>query len=309
MSGIADFNQLKLDKSWITVGSFDGVHRGHQELIRHLVAEAHRDHSPAVVITFHPHPAIFFGRAVQAYTLTSPDEREALLKDLGVDYVITLQFDAELANLTALNFMWQLKDHFGITHLLIGFNFALGRDRKGDLDSLQQFGKFLNYEVEVVPPFKIDDEVVSSSQIRNLLQEGQLKQANTLLGRPYSLEGEVIHGEHRGNRLGFPTANLDLATDRLLPTRGVYACRGYVCGRSYLAVTNIGIRPTFENPLDSPRVEPHLLDLKEDLYGEHLKIELIEYLRPEQTFANPADLIAQVNRDIQETREILSDGE
>ena len=163
--------------------------------------------------------------------------------------------------------------------------------------------------MDVIHPIKIDGEVVSSSQIRNLLQEGQLKRANNLLGRPYSLQGEVIPGEHRGNRLGFPTANLNLPPERLLPTRGVYASRGIVHGKEYMAVTNIGIRPTFANPLKVPRVEPHLLDLKEDLYGENLKIELIEYLRPEQIFPSPADLIAQVNRDIQETREILKDGE
>ena len=309
MSEIADFNQLKIDKSWVTVGAFDGVHRGHQQLVRHLVEQAHRDNSPAAVITFHPHPAIFFGRVAQGYTLTAPEEREALLRSLGVDEVVTLQFNAELANLTALNFMQQLRDHLGLSHLLIGFNFALGRDRTGDLDSLQQFGKYLNYKVEVVHPVKIDGDVISSSFIRNLLQEGQLKQANAMLGRPYSLEGKVIHGEHRGNQLGFPTANLEIAPERLLPIRGVYASRGQVGGKTYMAVTNIGVRPTFKNPLDSPRVEPHLLDLKEDLYGKNLKIELLEYLRPEQTFESPAALIEQVNRDIKEAREILSNGE
>ena len=309
MTDIADFNQYNLEKSWVTVGSFDGVHRGHQALVRLLVEQAHRDHSPAVVVTFHPHPALFFSRVPQSYTLTSPEERETLLKEIGVDQVITLKFDAELANLTALNFMQLLKDRLDISHLLIGFNFALGRDRMGDLDTLQQFGNILGYKVDVIHPIKIDGEVVSSSQIRNLLQEGQLKRANNLLGRPYSLQGEVIPGEHRGNRLGFPTANLNLPPERLLPTRGVYASRGIVHGKEYMAVTNIGIRPTFANPLKVPRVEPHLLDLKEDLYGENLKIELIEYLRPEQIFPSPADLIAQVNRDIQETREILKDGE
>ncbi|MHC1740717.1 MAG: bifunctional riboflavin kinase/FAD synthetase [Anaerolineaceae bacterium] len=309
MTVIFDFQQQKLETSWVTVGSYDGVHRGHQELIRHLVNDAHKDNSPAVVVTFHPHPAIYFGRATAGYTLTSPQEREKILKDLGVDHVITLQFTAALANLTAQNFMQLLKQNINLTHLLIGFNFALGRDRMGDLDSLQQFGKYLGYKVDVIHPVKVDGEVVSSSQIRNLLQEGQLKRANAMLGRPYSLEGKVVQGEHRGNRLGFPTANLDIPSERLLPTRGVYACRALVRDKAYLAVTNIGIRPTFANPLLTPRVEPHLLDLNEDLYGEDLKIELIEYLRPEQTFDSPADLIAQVQRDIQETREMSRDGE
>ena len=309
MTESIDINQYFLQNSWVTVGSFDGVHRGHQELARHLVKQAHQDHSQAVVITFYPHPAIFFGRAPLGYSLTSPQEREELLYNLGVDHVLTLKFDAEIASLTALNFMQLLKKHLGITHLLIGFNFALGRGRTGDLDSLQQFGKLFGYTVEIFQPVKFDGDVISSSQIRNFLQEGQLKRANAFLGRPYSLAGKVIHGEHRGNLLGFPTANLELSPEQLLPARGVYASRAIVGDKTYLAVTNIGIRPTFANPLDSPRVEPHLLDLHEDLYGKKLKVELIEYLRPEQAFSNSADLVVQVNRDILETREIFKNGE
>jgi riboflavin kinase / FMN adenylyltransferase len=163
----------------------------------------------------------------------------------------------------------------------------------------------MNFEVEIVAPITIDEEIVSSSQIRKLLIEGNLVQANRYLGRPYSLEGEVIHGEHRGNRLGFATANMDIAPDRLLPATGVYACRAYFDGMSYTAVTNIGVRPTFANPLASPRVEPHLLDLKENLYGQFLRLDLLEYLRPEQAFDSPDELIAQVNRDILRTRELF----
>jgi riboflavin kinase/FMN adenylyltransferase len=252
---------------------------------------------------------VFFKHAPLNYSLTSSAEREVLLKNLGVDYVVTLNFDAELANLTAQNFMQLLKDNLDISHLLIGFNFALGRNRTGDLDSLQQLGKYLNYKVEVYRPVVMDGEVISSSQIRNLLKEGQIKRANAMLGHPYTLEGQVIHGEHRGNKLGFPTANLDLAPDRLLPARGVYASQSSIDEKLYIAVTNIGIRPTFANPLLTPRVEPFFLDLHEDLYGRYLKLELLEYLRPEQTFASPDDLIKQVNRDIKETREIFANGE
>ena len=309
MTEFTDIKQLKLEHSWVTVGSFDGVHRGHQELIKNMTVQAHQNGRPAVVITFSPHPAVFFKRVPAGYSLTSPEEREALLKNIGVDHVVTLNFDTELANLTAQNFMQMLKDNLDLEKLFIGFDFALGRDRTGTMDVLQQFGKFMGYQVEVITPVRIEGRIISSSQIRQALREGKIKEANDMLGRPYSLEGPVIHGEHRGNKLGFATANISIPEDRLLPARGVYACRGMVDGKTYQAVTNIGIRPTFANPLEYPRVEPHLLDLNEDLYGKNLKIELLEYLRPEQTFANAADLIAQVNRDISKTKELFANGE
>jgi riboflavin kinase/FMN adenylyltransferase len=306
---MTDFIQLDhhdIKQAWVAVGTFDGVHRGHQTLIHQLVSQAHAEHSPAVVVTFHPHPAVYFGRASLGHNLTEPDEREALLKEMGVDEVFTLPFDAQLANLTALNFMQMLKNQLDVSHLLIGFNFALGRDRAGDLDTLQQLGKIIGYEVEVIPPIKMGEATISSSQIRSLLQEGLIRKANEMLGRPYFLSGKVIHGEHRGNQLGFPTANLDLPRERLLPARGVYACRAFVNGSAYIAVTNIGVRPTFENPLEYPRVEPHLLDLDRDLYGDFLKLDLLKYLRPEKAFASSDDLIAQVNRDIEKTRELFN---
>jgi riboflavin kinase/FMN adenylyltransferase len=306
MTDFIKLNRSDIQHAWVAIGTFDGVHRGHQTLIHQLVTQAHAQHSPAVVITFHPHPAVYFGRAPQYHNLTEPQEREALLKALGVDEVFTLPFDAQMANLTALNFMQMLKDQLDVSHLLIGFNFALGRDRTGNLDTLQQLGKMIGYEVDVIPPIKIGKSTISSSRIRSLLQEGRIHEANEMLGRPYFLSGKVIHGEHRGNQLGFPTANLDLPRERFLPARGVYACRAFIDGAAYVAVTNIGVRPTFENPLEYPRVEPHLLGLDRDLYGEFLKLDLLEYLRPEKAFASSADLIAQVNRDIEKTRELFN---
>ena len=167
----------------------------------------------------------------------------------------------------------------------------------------------LEYKVEVVPPFKVNNVVVSSSQIRSLLQEGRLARANHLLNHPYSLSGKVIHGEHRGHGLGFPTANLQIPADRLIPAKGVYATRAIVHDKVYTSVTNIGVRPTFENPLEFPRVEPHILDLEEDLYGQEVKLELVDYLRPEIAFNNSTELIAQVQLDIQKAREVIENGQ
>jgi riboflavin kinase/FMN adenylyltransferase len=305
MALIKTLDNYHIDQSWITIGSFDGVHLGHQALIRELIAHAHQQDCQAVVVTFHPHPAVFFKRVPQAYCLTSSVERENLLKELGVDEVITLPFDQDFADLSAREFVMDMKATLGLTHLMAGFNFALGKNRSGDITALESLGEELEFTVDVLPPLKISNEVISSSQIRKFLQDGEMRQANHYLGRAYSLEGKVIHGEHRGHELGFPTANLEIDPDRLLPTRGVYACKAIVDGKSFIAVTNVGIRPTFVNPLLHPRVEPHLLDLQEDLYGKYLKLEFIEYLRPEQAFQTPQELIEQVNFDIKRTRELL----
>lgn len=297
--------RVHYDRSWVSIGSFDGVHLGHQSLIRELVNSAHREGTAAVVITFSPHPAVFFKRVPLAHNLTGPGEREGLLLALGIDQVITIDFDQQFADLTARDFMGQLKEALGITHLLAGDNFALGKDRSGDISSLRELGTELGFSVDIFPPTRIEGEIISSSRIRKYLTEGQISRANACLGRSFSLEGKVVHGEHRGHSLGFPTANLDLPQDRLLPARGVYACKARVDEKTYMAVTNIGVRPTFDDPLPSPRVEPHLLNLQDDLYGKQLKLEFIEYLRAEKAFDTPGDLVEQVNRDIQLAREML----
>jgi riboflavin kinase/FMN adenylyltransferase len=309
MTMIKAFENLNIDNSWVTVGSFDGVHLGHQALARSLAESAHEQGSQAVVITFSPHPAVFFKRVPEAYSLTSPRERERLLREAGIDQVVTVEFNEKVANLPASEFMQILKMKIGLIHLVVGFNFALGRGRSGDIPTLKELGNQLGYEVDVIEPKLTNGEIVSSSQIRMLLVDGELSRANQCLGRPYLLEGNVIHGEHRGHHLGFPTANLDIPPDRLLPARGVYASRAIVDGIAYSAVTNIGVRPTFENPLPTPRVEPHLLDEQHDLYGKYLRLELLEFLRPEKAFDSPDDLIAQVKRDIQKTRELLDNGQ
>lgn len=305
MKEIKAITASNIASSWVTVGSFDGVHLGHQALAKNLSQRAHAASQKAVVITFAPNPAVFFKRVPQAYNLSSVEQKDRLLKELGIDEVITVDFDQDVATLSAEEFMREVKDHLGITHLLVGVNFALGRGRSGDIPTLQALGEQLGFTLEIVDPIKVNGEIVSSRQIRGLLQGGDLKLANQLLGRAYSLEGNVVHGEHRGNQLGFPTANLDIQPDRLLPVNGVYACRALVDGTAHTAVTNIGVRPTFINPLSSPRVEPHLLDLNGDLYGKFMQLDLIDYLRPEKAFDSPEELIAQVNRDIQRTRELI----
>ena len=302
-SRLSDFS---LQRSWVTIGSFDGVHLGHQYLVRKLVDGAHAAGSQAVIITFNPHPAVFFKRVSASNLLSSPEERESLLCTLGVDKVITLSFDASVANLTAEQFVQMMKEYLGIEHLQAGADFALGKNRTGTMLELARLGTPLGIEVEIVPPFVMDGKVVSSSLIRLLLQSEQVKEANTMLGRPYALTGEVVHGEARGSRLGFPTANMQIPAERLLPANGIYATRAIIDGESYPSVTNIGIRPTFDHPLSAPRVEPYLMNVDGDFYGKRLTLEFIEFLRPEIKFPDAASLIRQINRDVEKAREVLA---
>jgi len=279
---------------------------GHQYLVRKLVDGAHAAGSQAVIITFNPHPAVFFKRVSASNLLSSPEERESLLCTLGVDKVITLSFDASVANLTAEQFVQMMKEYLGIEHLQAGADFALGKNRTGTMLELARLGTPLGIEVEIVPPFVMDGKVVSSSLIRLLLQSEQVKEANTMLGRPYALTGEVVHGEARGSRLGFPTANMQIPAERLLPANGIYATRAIIDGESYPSVTNIGIRPTFDHPLSAPRVEPYLMNVDGDFYGKRLTLEFIEFLRPEIKFPDAASLIRQINRDVEKAREVLA---
>lgn len=298
-----DLNQFH--HSWITIGSFDGVHLGHQALVKKLADQAHASGEPAIVITFWPHPATFFKRAPLGYALTSPEERQALLLGLGVDKVFTLTFNQALADLSADQFMLNLKENFDLKTLMVGPNFALGKGREGTLEKLAEISQRIGFTLEITQPINTTEGMVSSSQVRTDLREHRVREANQKLGRLYTLSGMVVHGEHRGTGLGIPTANLEVMPERLIPGNGVYVTRALVNGKVYASVTNIGVRPTFENPLPVPRIEPHILDMQDQLYQQQLSLEFIEFLRPEIKFDNSQQLVEQIQKDIARTRQIL----
>ncbi len=292
--------------AWLTIGLFDGVHKGHQAVIRKLTAGAHSVGAPAVVLTFHPHPAaVLRGRSGQIY-LTSPDERADLLGKLGVDVVVTQAFTRSLANQTAREYVERLTQALGLRHLLIGHDFALGRNREGDLPALQRLGKEYGFTVNVVRPALIGEQIVSSSRIRAaLIEEGDVRAARHLLGRPYGVLGAVVSGDGRGRTIGIPTANLDIPLDRILPRVGVYACQVCLDGDQRPAVANIGLRPTFTGGEAVPRLEVHLLDYAGDLYGRTVQVDFVARLRDEQRFATIEMLVAQIQADIAQARRIL----
>jgi riboflavin kinase/FMN adenylyltransferase len=240
-----------------------------------------------------------------AYYLTTPQERAELMGELGVDVVITHPFNKEVAARSARDFMDDLYQHLGMHCLYVGHDFALGRGREGDIPALEKLGQQLGYVVHVLEPVELDGQVISSSRIRSALTEGDLEMANRLLGRPYSVSGPVVHGDGRGHSIGIPTANLDVWDGRLLPRPGVYACRAHLDGRTWRAVTNVGYRPTFENQPATPRVETHLLEFGQDLYGRQIDLSFVARLRDEQRFPNVQALVAQIQADIQQAREVL----
>ena len=306
MQLVWSIDDLNLRDVWLTIGSFDGVHKGHQALLGQLTAGARRDSVPAVALTFHPHPAVVLGKRPDFTYLTSPEERAALLGEHGVDVVIVHPFSRQVAELEASEFIARLHAHLHMQRLCVGHDFALGRGRKGDIHTLEQLGREFGYRLDLVPVMQLDGEVVSSSQVRLALSAGDVGRASLLLGRPYRVDGEVVRGDGRGRTIGIPTANLAVWAGRLLPKPGVYACTARLDGEDWNAVTNIGYRPTFEGQPPFPQVEAHLLDFDRDLYNQRLSLAFVARLREEQRFPGVAALVEQIHRDIGRAREILN---
>lgn len=296
--------QVSLQNSWLTVGVFDGVHRGHQQIINKLAAGAHEQGVPAVVLTFEPHPAKLFGRS-EIKLLTLPDERADLLGSFGVDIVITHPFDRGVADTTAFDFMNYIKGHLGVSHLVLGYDSTLGRNREGNTTRLTEIGRELGYTVEVASALSDESGVISSTEIRKLIETGNVADAARLMGHPYSLHGLVIHGDARGRTINVPTANIGYSHEKMIPANGIYACWAYLNGQKYQAAINIGINPTFTPDKQIPNVEAHLLDFKREIYGEDVKLEFVARLRNELRFDSVDKLLEQIWQDIEDTKGIL----
>lgn len=287
----------------LTVGVFDGVHLGHRHLMTKLTELARKQNLVSGVITFSQNPKEVLAPKASLPFLTSVERRIALIKETGVDEVIPLPFTPELANLSPKQFLELLKKHLRMKGLVVGPDFALGKDRQGDIGVLRKLGEEMDFNVTVVPPLKIDNEVVSSTAIRKALAEGDMKRAQRLLGRPFSLHGRVVAGDKRGAELGFPTANLETEVEQALPADGVYTSRAFIDNQAHPAMTNIGLNPTFG--VDKHMIEVYIMDYKGDLYGRDLTIEIIERLRGEIKFDSPEALKAQIAKDVEQGKDIL----
>ncbi|MGZ9166587.1 MAG: bifunctional riboflavin kinase/FAD synthetase [Anaerolineales bacterium] len=304
MGDYRSLEEVNLQNSWLTVGVFDGVHRGHQEIIKKITAGAHANGAPAVVLTFDPHPAsVLAGREIKCLTL--PEERADLLGGLGVDVVITQRFTRELSTVSAHDFMSRLRRQLGLKHLLIGYDFALGKGREGNAARLTEIGSELGYSVEVVSALSDESGVISSTEIRKLIEVGNVAEAAHLLGHFYSLHGPVIHGDARGRTINVPTANITYAREKMIPAKGIYACWAYLHEQKHLAAINIGTNPTFTPDKEIPNVEAHLLDFHREIYGEDVRLEFVARLRDELKFDSVDVLLEQIWKDVERTRQIL----
>lgn len=305
MQHVRSLDAVHLEGSWVTIGSFDGVHLGHQAIIRRLVDGAHAQGLLAVIITFFPHPSKVLRGNGSPFYLTTPEERAEILAGLEVDLAVTLPFNKELASLTADEFIRLLSEHLNLKRLLVGHDFALGRGREGNFEVLGKLGQKYHYLLEGQSPLLVAGELVSSSRIRELISQGNVARAAEYLGRRFAVEGKVVPGDGRGRTIGIPTANLEIWGELLLPARGVYATLAHIGSIEIPSVTNIGIRPTFENQSPQLRVETHLLNFNRDLYGTILQLEFIDFLRPEQRFPSVQALVGQIQTDIKHAREVI----
>ena len=297
--------RVRLDgPTHLTIGSFDGVHRGHRALIKKMQAAARAEGATNGLLTFHPHPRTVLRPGLQTTFLTSLSERLNLYTQAGLDFTIVHPFTLATAQTAPDDFLRLLHGHLGISKLWVGPDFALGRNREGGIPFLREFGATLGIEIKVASEYVWEGQAIRSSRIRRLVEMGNVEWAGDWLGRTYTLSGVVIHGAQRGRTIGFPTANLSLAQGRVVPANGVYATWVLVDGQRFMSVSNIGVRPTVNG--SHRTVEAHIIDFDGDLYGRSIELAFVSRLRDEVKFSGLDALTAQITRDRDRAALLLS---
>jgi riboflavin kinase/FMN adenylyltransferase len=287
----------------LSVGVFDGVHIGHQKLLTHLHNEARSRNLLSGVVTFKSHPEVVLGENKLLW-LNDLETRVNLIRDLGIDIVVALPFSPELSRLTAREFVQLLIKQLRMKGLIVGPDFALGKNREGDASRLKVLGEEMGFSVEVIPVVVIDGIIVSSSNVRQALAAGDMKKVEKMIGRLFGLSGKVVSGDSRGRTLGFPTANLEVKPEQALPADGVYVTITHTDHDHLPSVTNIGVRPTFGGT--KRVVETYIMDFAGDLLGRKLRIDLVDRLRGEERFGTAAELINRMEIDVEQARLILN---
>ena len=289
----------------LAIGVFDGVHVGHQALVRGVAERAREESATPMAATFDPLPIEVLAPGAPPSALSDIDERTQLLAAAGAKAVVVFHFTPEFAALPPAEFARRLAEAGGLRRVCVGDDFQFGHDRSGNVDTLRELGKAHGFTVDVATPVMMDGRVVSSTHIRNALLAGGVAEAARLLGRDFAVTGVVEHGDKRGRALGFPTINLDVPRARLLPRNGIYAVWATVEGRRFMAASSLGVRPTFGG--GDRRLEAFLLDFEGDLYGDRVRVEFVKRLRDELRFASAADLAQQITKDVDQTRKALSE--
>ena len=305
VKNIANFSTN--EKTFVTIGTFDGVHFGHQKILEKLVIEAKQAGKKAVLLTFFPHPRMVLQKDATIELLNTIDERAKLLEKTGLDYLIIHPFNKAFSKTTALEFVKDiLVGTFNISKLIIGYDHHFGKNREGNIKQLTEYSKLYDFTVEEIPAQDIDDVSVSSTKIRRALANGNLKTANNYLGYNFILNGFVVNGKKLGGTIGYPTANIDIKEAyKLIPKMGVYVVKSFIKNQTVFGMMNIGNRPTVNGKHQT--IEVHFFDFNGDLYGENLTIELIYFLRDEHKFDSLDSLIFQLKEDEQTSRNYIQD--
>jgi riboflavin kinase/FMN adenylyltransferase len=291
----------------VTLGNFDGVHLGHQKIFERVKEEALKIHGEGVVVTFEPHPLKVLAPDKFLPLLTPFREKMMLIEKSGIEIVLCIEFSLAFSKILPLEFIKNiLVEKVKVKKVIIGYNYHFGKGQKGDAQTLKDSGKVFDFEVEIVEPLKVGQTTVSSSKIRNLIQRGEVEEASKLLGRDYLITGKVVEGAKRGKTLGFPTANLEIS-DELYPKTGVYAVDVEWNHQRFYGVVNVGFNPTFVNKQGKKEglfsLEVHILNFKQEIYGEEVQVNFKRRIREEIRFDSPSLLIRQIQKDIQWAQE------
>lgn len=296
---IKDYKEDRFQTA-VALGNFDGVHRGHCDLILRMIKDANENNLNPSLLVFDNHTkTVLTGEAPK--TITSIEQKFHIFKNLGVQLLYRMKFDREIMKLLPEEFVKNiLVDKLNVKSVVVGFDYRFGHKASGDSELLKKLGEKYNFKVIILDPIYIDNELVSSTRIRNLLQEGNIIEANKLLGRNYSIRGKVVGGKKLGNTLGFPTANIELVDNFVIPKHGVYSTNTLVGKKSYLSATSVGKNPTFKD--EGLKIESHIIDFNEDIYGKIIELEFIQYLREEIKFKDLDELKKKVQEDIRKVK-------
>lgn len=307
MKVIENYKNFSISKkSIVTIGTFDGVHVGHQKIMEQLVATAQENNANSVLLTFFPHPRMVLQKDNSLKLINTIAEKIEILEKTGLDYLIIHPFDKDFSRLTAFDFVRTiLVNHLNTAELVIGYDHRFGKNREGNFEQLQEYGHMYDFKVTEIPAQDINQISVSSTKIRNAILNAEIEKANEYLGYSFSLEGTVVSGEKLGNTIGYPTANIDLLESyKLIPKTGAYLIRSFLNGKTVYGMMNIGNRPTVNGVKET--IEVHFFDLNKDLYGRQLTIELLTFLRDEQKFSSIEELKKQLFLDKEKSLELIS---